>query len=50
MNGDGLMDLVLGQLRRIDNGQDELASRVVLNDGTGSFRWEKRGGPTAGFV
>lgn len=37
MNGNGLPDLVMGQLRRIDNQQDELANLVVWNDGNGRF-------------
>ena len=36
-NGDGHLDLVMGQLRRLNNDQEELASRVVLNDGEGNF-------------
>ena len=37
LDGDGFDDLVMGQLRRIDNNQDELASVVWMNDGTGQF-------------
>lgn len=37
MDGDGFLDLVLGQLRRINNQQDEMTSRVTFNDGTGHF-------------
>jgi hypothetical protein len=41
MDGDGALDLVLGQLRRPRNGQDALASKIVFNDGTGRFRREQ---------
>lgn len=37
MNANGLHDLVMGQLRRIDNGQERLASVVAWNDGVGRF-------------
>ena len=37
LNGDGFVDLVMGQLRRIDNNQDELKNKVVFNDGQGQF-------------
>jgi hypothetical protein len=37
MNMDGAVDLVLGQLRRPRNQQEGLASRVLLNDGSGHF-------------
>lgn len=37
MDADGDLDLVMGQLRRIHNGQDALASRVAYNDGAGRF-------------
>ena len=40
INGNGLTDLVMGQLRRIDNRQEALASVVVFNDGTGQFNLE----------
>jgi len=40
MDGDGYVDLVMGQLRRINNQQDELASKVVYNDKTGRFKEE----------
>jgi hypothetical protein len=37
MNNDGFKDLVMGQLRRIDNSQEHLYSLVMLNDGMGNF-------------
>jgi len=37
MDGDGFLDLVLGQLRRPNNQQDDMTSRIVYNDGTGHF-------------
>jgi hypothetical protein len=37
LNGDGYKDLLLGQLRKQDNGQDDLASKVVFNNGSGEF-------------
>lgn len=37
LNADGRPDLVLGQLRRPRNSREGLASRVVLNDGSGRF-------------
>ncbi len=38
MDGDGDLDLVMGQLRRRDNDQDGLTNRIVFNDGAGRFR------------
>jgi hypothetical protein len=38
MDGDGALDLLLGQLRRINNQQDGLRSKVIFNDGSGHFR------------
>lgn len=37
VNNDGFVDLLVGQLRRKDNGQEELTSYVLLNDGNGNF-------------
>ncbi|MEQ9424916.1 MAG: FG-GAP-like repeat-containing protein [Cyclobacteriaceae bacterium] len=37
VNNDGYPDLLVGQLRRTDNGQDDLTSYVLLNDGNGFF-------------
>lgn len=37
MDGDGWVDLVLGQLKRVNNQQDALHSKVLFNDGTGRF-------------
>lgn len=43
MNNDGFLDLIMGQLRKEGNSQDDLASKVVFNDGSGNF-------PTANVV
>lgn len=37
MDNDGHVDVILTQLRKIDNQQDELHSKVVFNDGSGRF-------------
>ncbi|MEM1416246.1 MAG: VCBS repeat-containing protein [Myxococcota bacterium] len=37
MDGDGDLDLVMGQLRRQGNDQDALRNRIVFNDGSGRF-------------
>lgn len=37
INQDGYMDLVMGQLRRIDNEQENLSSMIIFNDGKGNF-------------
>ena len=37
VNNDGFKDVVLGQLRRKDNKQDDLNSIVLINDKTGNF-------------
>ncbi len=37
VNNDGYKDIVLGQLRRKDNKQDDLNSIVLINDKTGNF-------------
>ena len=37
INEDGYLDLVMGQLRRIDNGQENLSSMIIFNDGNGNF-------------
>lgn len=37
VNRDGALDLVLGQLKRTDNRQEELTSKVLFNDGSGRF-------------
>ena len=38
LNNDNFLDLVMGQLRRRNNEQQELYNRVVWNDGTGRFK------------
>lgn len=38
LNNDGFLDLVMGQLRRRNNNQQELYNRVVWNDGNGRFK------------
>lgn len=37
LDNDGYLDLVLGQLRRSGNSQDDLYSKVVINNGSGAF-------------
>lgn len=37
LNSDGYLDLVMGQLRKQGNDQDDLASKVVFNNGSGVF-------------
>jgi len=37
VDGDGFVDLVLGQLKRVNNGQDKATSVVAYNDKTGHF-------------
>ncbi|MBL8643504.1 MAG: VCBS repeat-containing protein [Rhodospirillaceae bacterium] len=37
MNNDSFPDLVMGRLKRINNNQDELKNKVILNDGHGYF-------------
>jgi hypothetical protein len=37
VNGDGAVDLILGQLRNANDDKDALASKIVLNDGAGHF-------------
>jgi hypothetical protein len=40
LNNDGYDDLIMGQLRRMSNGQDDMASIVILNDKNGYFKQE----------
>lgn len=37
MNNDGYVDLIMGQLRRINNLQDLLQNKIVYNNGAGVF-------------